>query len=70
MLIATIYARPYMDARPDQLSVAISFANVFNAVMTLCSFARVKMPEQMAAVLLLVNIGAPARDRGGGGPLP
>ena len=59
MLVATIYARPYMDARPDQLSIAISFANVFNAAMTLCAFASVRMPESMAAVLLLVNIGFP-----------
>merc|ERR1740139_2040018 len=33
MLVTTVYARPYMDARPDQLSIAISFANVFNAAV-------------------------------------
>ena len=50
MLIGTIHARPYMDARPDQLSIAISFANVFNAAMTLCAFARVELPESIAII--------------------
>jgi hypothetical protein len=59
MFAITCYARPYMDSRPDQLSIAISFANVFNAVMAACAFAQVPMPESMAAVLLVVNIGFP-----------
>ena len=56
MLVGLAVARPYMDQRPDQLSIAISFANVFNAAMAGCAFARVELPEWIAGA---ATVGIP-----------
>ena len=59
MLILNIRARPYMDYRPDLLSITISMANVFNAIIGVLTLARVEMAHWWIYIICCVNFGLP-----------
>ena len=59
MFFFNLYARPYMDYRPDLLSMAISFANVFNSVVAALVLGRVEMSYVWIYPILSVNFALP-----------
>ena len=59
MLLLSTVARPYADERPDMLSIAISFANVFNWCLLIITANQIASPPSVVYALLVVNIILP-----------
>ena len=59
MFLLSLYAHPYIDKRPDMLSIAISFANVFNWCLLLTTAMRIRSPNFIIYIVLTVNIIVP-----------
>jgi len=59
MLALTLYARPYLDHRPDFLSMGISAANIFNAVLGVLTLSRVRMAYKWLYAIYAINFGLP-----------
>ena len=59
MLMLGLFARPYENAIPNMLSIAISAANVFNYCLLLTTAVRVASPPSLVYGILFVNVGVP-----------
>ena len=59
MFILSVYARPYIDKRPDLFAISLSMANMFNFVLLVVFAMRIPVPDWMGWILLVVNVVFP-----------